>query len=79
MKYNLTTPEFERIIDTLPASFVAHLDKMLVESYLEGARDMKEKAIKACIKVARSESYYSDNVGDECAEEISKLEVKFNR
>jgi hypothetical protein len=79
MKYTSTTPEFERIIDTLPASFVAHLDKMLVESYLEGARDMKEKAIKACIKAARSESYYSDNVGDECAGEISKLEVKFNR
>lgn len=79
MKYNSTTPEFERIIDALPASFVAHLDKMLVESYLEGARNMKEQAIKACIKVARSESYYSDNVGDECAGEISKLEVKFNR
>lgn len=79
MKYNLTTPEFERIIDTLPASFVAHLDKMLVESYLEGARNMKEQAVKACIKVARSESYYSDNVGDECAEEIGKLEVKFNQ
>lgn len=41
----------------------------------EGEKSMKEKCHKVCIDVARSESYYSDNVGDECAEEISKLEI----
>lgn len=41
----------------------------------EGEKYMKEKCHKVCIDVARSESYYSDNVGDECAEEILKLEI----
>lgn len=41
----------------------------------EGEKDMKTKCYDICIKVARSESYYSDNVADECAEEISKLEI----
>lgn len=41
----------------------------------EGEKDMREKCQKACIDVARSESYYSDNVGDECAEAISKIEI----
>lgn len=41
----------------------------------EGEKYMKEKCHKVCIDVARSESYYSDNVADECAEEILKLEI----
>jgi hypothetical protein len=41
----------------------------------EGEKLMREKCQKVCIDVARSESYYSDNVGDECAEEISKIEI----
>jgi hypothetical protein len=41
----------------------------------EGEKLMREKCQKACIDVARSESYYSDNVGDECAEAIYKIEI----
>jgi len=41
----------------------------------EGEKDMREKCQKVCLAVARSESYYSDNVGDECAEAISKIEI----
>lgn len=41
----------------------------------EGEKYMKEKCHKVCIDVARSESYYSDNAADECAEEILKLEI----
>jgi len=41
----------------------------------EGEKEMREKCQKACIDIARLESYYSPNVGDECAEAISKLEL----
>lgn len=41
----------------------------------EGEKDMKEKCRKVCLDIARSESYYSDNVADECAQEIDKLEI----
>lgn len=41
----------------------------------EGEKIMREKCRKVCLDVARSESYYSDNVVDECAQEISKIEI----
>jgi hypothetical protein len=76
-KYIKTTPEFEKILDSLPPDFVAYLDKMLISYYEQGAKDMKDETIKACANIARSESYYSPNVADDCLEAISNITIKF--
>lgn len=50
-------------------------DEIRLVGRREGEKFMRDKCHKVCLDVARSESYYSDNVGDECAEEILKLEI----
>lgn len=44
-------------------------------AFKRGAEIMRALCDKACLSVARSESYYAPNVGDECAEAVRKIEI----
>lgn len=42
-------------------------------AFQRGAEFMRDASERACLEVARSESYYSPNVGDECAERVRSI------
>lgn len=71
-----TTIHFENLLDDLSPEFVLEINDILTAYYEAGVEDMRQAAIKECLKLAKSESYYSDNLADECAEEIEKINLK---
>lgn len=74
-KVNLTFDEQETL-DKVADFFHIDIEKIFEAYYETGVEDMRQAAIKECLKLARSESYYSDNIADDCAEEIQKINLK---
>lgn len=60
-------------VNKLTDEMIAVRKEYEVLAFKRGAEYMREASEKECLKIARSESYFSPNVGDDCAEAIRNL------